>query len=106
MQVPPFFKETPFFSSSTQDVNFVQQALPIPLLEPFVYPTPSIVPTCPNNSNSSYQPSSPLPLPPNDRLKLLVQKSFSSSISPLLFHTTSPGTRFTCNLHPLQFSKL
>jgi len=51
-----FFEETSFFSSSTQDVNFVQLVLPV-LLEPFVYPTLDIVQMSPHNSNSSHQPN-------------------------------------------------
>jgi len=39
-----FLEESPFFSSSTQDVNSIQQVLAMPLVERFVYPTPNTVP--------------------------------------------------------------
>jgi len=44
-----FVEEAPSFSFSMQDPNYVQPVLPMPLVEPFVYPTPTTVPISPNN---------------------------------------------------------
>jgi len=45
-----FFEEIPFFSSFTQDVNFVQKISLMPLVDPFVYPTHNTIPTSPRIS--------------------------------------------------------
>jgi len=47
------FEETSFFSSSMQDVYFLQQVLLIPLDKTFGYPIPNIVPNSSTNLNSS-----------------------------------------------------
>jgi len=92
-----FFEEIPFFSSSKQDVNSVQQISPMPLVETFVYPTRNIASTSPNNSNPSHKPNSPRPSSPlitSQRRTPMTgpiphSESSTSSPSPSMFHTTS-----------------
>ena len=66
-----FFEETPFFSSSMQDFNSVQQVLPAPSLDPqlpLVHEIPitdtsqATSPTSPSNPSSSPHTTSSLTL--------------------------------------------
>ena len=53
-----FFEETPFFSSSMQDFNFVQQVLPIPSLDPLLSPIHEIPIMDTSQATSPTSPSS------------------------------------------------
>ena len=83
-----FFEGNSFFSSSTQDVNFVQQVLPMFLVDPFVYPIPNTIPTSPNNPNSSRYLNSPRRSPQTQKTSPISHDESSlSSPSALLFRT-------------------
>jgi len=86
-----FHEETPFFPSSTQDANFVQQVLPMPFVEPSIDTILNIVPSSSNTPNSSHLPSSPSPSPLTPISSQLPHNDSSpSSSSPSLSHTTTP----------------
>ena len=53
-----FFEETPFFSSSMQDFNFVQQVLLVPSLDPLLSPVHEIPIMDTSQATSPTSPSS------------------------------------------------